>query len=226
MTDDTPMVGLWKSTLHYDLQWVITALRENRPRKTDFPSWSWLSREAPVQLRFSNFFGPPDGNVMVDIAVEKWDIVWLAEPFTSAVRSVNLTISGPVVETFIKPLSTPPPDTALTWVKMALHPPSSLRHRFLRNGFLRRCSPEEELAPAVCAFDDQDPEAHVQQICLLLYTIIGEEKRQEAFLILIKSQHEDDCHTSYSRVGTGCIRTKRTECGLFDGAPRLVLNLV
>jgi hypothetical protein len=225
MIDDTPMLGLWKRTLHYDLQWVLSALRENRPRKTDFPSWSWLSREAPVQLRFSQFIKQPDGNLTVEIVVGKWDIVRLAEPFTSAVGSVNLTINGPVVETFIK-LTSGPRDTSLTWVEMALHPPSSLRPFPPRSFSLRCCSRREVLVPAVCAFDDQDPKAYVQQTCLLLYTVIGEDKRLEAFLILVKSPQKDDCHTSYSRVGTGCIETKTTECGLFDGAPRLVLKLI
>jgi Heterokaryon incompatibility protein (HET) len=219
MTDDTPMLGLWKRTLHYDLQWVIFAVRKNRQRNTGFPSWSWLSREAPVQLRFSYFFKPPDGKHTIDIAVEKWDVVWMAEPFTSAVRSFNLTINGPVVETLI--ILTPAMDTSLAMVKMALHPPSSPRRYSLRRRNLR-----EELVPAICAFDDQDPEANVQQICLLLYTVIGQDERLEAFLILVKSPQKDDCHISYSRVGTGCIKTKTTECGLFDAAPRLVLNLI
>jgi hypothetical protein len=143
----------------------------------------------------------------------------MAEPFTSAMKSFNLTIKGHVVETLIIP--TPSHDTSLTMVKMDLCQPSSLRRCSLRRRILRKA-----LVPAVCAFDDQDPEAYVQQICLLLYTVIGEDERLEAFLILVKSPQKDDCHTSYSRVGTGCIKTKTTESGLFDAAPRLVLKLI
>lgn len=138
--------------------------------------------------------------------MERWDIIWTAEQFTSAVRSVNLTIAGLVVEVSIKPGR----DfcTGITVAELCLHP-------------LR-----EALFSAKCAFDDQYPEGHVRHTCLLLSTGICNDSKLESFLILVESVREDDGHPWYSRTGVGCTIVKATEPGLFDAASRLMLKLI
>lgn len=43
-TGHTPLLGLWKETIGYDLTWFIPGdSGSSAPRETQFPSWSWLS---------------------------------------------------------------------------------------------------------------------------------------------------------------------------------------
>ncbi|UKZ72200.1 uncharacterized protein TrAtP1_013139 [Trichoderma atroviride] len=98
-TGHTPMLGLWKETLHADLNWAI----QGRPFKgtqpshslpaSNFPSWSWLCMlprgASGTGLRDVSF----SDKVIPSLWVEEYKEKWSGPAFTSKLEYAKLVIS-------------------------------------------------------------------------------------------------------------------------------------
>lgn len=99
VTGHTPMLGLWKETLHADLKWSIrgSASKGNEtshsPSTSNFPSWSWLSKLPCSEsgAGFQNIIF--SDKVVSSLRVEEWEEKWSGPAFTSKLQSAKLVIS-------------------------------------------------------------------------------------------------------------------------------------
>lgn len=99
VTGHTPMLGLWKETLHADLNWAIqgrpfkgTQPSHSRPA-SNFPSWSWLCilprGASGTGLRNVSF----NDKVIPSLWIEEYKEKWSGPAFTSKLEYANLVIS-------------------------------------------------------------------------------------------------------------------------------------
>lgn len=94
---DEPILGLWKKTLHLDLNWMRGG--DARSSELEFvssnniPSWSWISCPASVCYEF--FRPGREPQVTSHVEVVDCDFSWMAQPLVSSIRSGELTIRCP-----------------------------------------------------------------------------------------------------------------------------------
>ena len=115
-TGHTPLLGLWKETLCYDLSWKATHRISadsdydqdpvaSQQHTTEFPSWSWLSVLGGEGNTNVHMWRSPDqveaGRYTTEIEVLSAETTWDGEPFTSPLRSTNLEVSGFVIKAVI-----------------------------------------------------------------------------------------------------------------------------
>jgi hypothetical protein len=104
-TNDAAILGLWKSSLWYDLAWHVNVRRRPPPAELDsrrrlggFPTWSWLSLapRVPVtpmlSLRAQTTFDYAN-----KIELVSWNEQWEGIPHASALQSAELVVTGLVV---------------------------------------------------------------------------------------------------------------------------------
>ncbi|EPE25376.1 hypothetical protein GLAREA_01288 [Glarea lozoyensis ATCC 20868] len=105
LTGDTSAFGLWRRSLHQDMLWIrierLTDISLTSPYTGSIPSWSWLS--CPVGVAF-DFFGKSSRQTETSdhITIQDYELLWVGEPLISAVKSCNLTISGPAQEVYLE----------------------------------------------------------------------------------------------------------------------------
>jgi len=108
-TGHTPLLGLWKETLCFDLCWELvnrkSAYRNDsldfitaQEHGSQFPSWSWLSSigaDSDVEVRM--WLNPAQveaGGFATELEVLSAETTWHASPFTSGLRSAKLEVRG------------------------------------------------------------------------------------------------------------------------------------
>ena len=107
-TGHTPLLGLWKETLCFDLSWSASVLQsENanieaqvptgRPAAR-FPTWSWLSiLSSEGRSTITMWLSPEQVEAegyATELEVLSAETSWHASPFTSGLRSAKLEVRG------------------------------------------------------------------------------------------------------------------------------------
>jgi hypothetical protein len=104
-TNDTPLLGLWRSTFGEDLQWTRTGQIPGGdvPGIPNIPSWSWLSYRGSVLFQ-TGYYGPRHGpsDIQCHINVKSVTVEWTGKPFVSRVKSSRLIVEAPMMELFIE----------------------------------------------------------------------------------------------------------------------------
>ncbi|KAG4255687.1 hypothetical protein FPRO03_04636 [Fusarium proliferatum] len=95
----TPILGLWKETLAFDLGWRLThstaGKQPDKPgNENNFPSWTWLS-----VLPFPESDGYFNQSIMIDedtsyLEIKTWEEKWSGPAYTSKLQSSRLVVSG------------------------------------------------------------------------------------------------------------------------------------
>ncbi|UKZ94767.1 uncharacterized protein TrAFT101_009621 [Trichoderma asperellum] len=98
-TGHTPMLGLWKETLHADLKWSVRGgpFKGSRPSNklptSSFPSWSWLCMlprgESGVGFQNIIYYD----KIVPSLRIEEWEEKWSGPAFTSKLEYAKLVIS-------------------------------------------------------------------------------------------------------------------------------------
>lgn len=107
LTQDEPVVGLWRKDLPVHLSWMASEWQMRRARHSNpeeilddqQPSWSWTSIKPPFRRgrgrfpRFSHMqFGLDNTNVIWRTEVEIVDVAWEGPPMVSRLQRAVLTI--------------------------------------------------------------------------------------------------------------------------------------
>lgn len=98
-TGHTPMLGLWKETLHVDLKWSIrrSPFKDTQPSHSlptsQFPSWTWLCMlprgESGNGITTSRY----NDEIIPSLRIEEWEEKWSGPAFTSKLEHAKLVIS-------------------------------------------------------------------------------------------------------------------------------------
>lgn len=95
----SPMLGLWKQTLAFDLGWTLdyrfgVEAPPLPPHESEFPSWSWLSvvhqPSFPADLILHSLYKEN----LVSLQVESYEEKWSGAAYTSKLESSKLTVSS------------------------------------------------------------------------------------------------------------------------------------
>ena len=87
---DVSLLGLWKSTIAFDLAWSI--YRGELPLERALPTWTWLSS--------SGVLAPPYyyPDVLKPITLDGWNIEWERQPYVSKLLRGTLHVSSKVLK--------------------------------------------------------------------------------------------------------------------------------
>ncbi|KAK1836889.1 heterokaryon incompatibility protein-domain-containing protein [Podospora conica] len=118
-TGHTPLLGLWKETIGYDLTWFISGA-SSASRETQFPSWSWLGHldatDATSILSHVNIAHEGTwGTLMTEMRVVSCDVDWRSQPFTSELQGAALEVEGLAKDA---DLASPDDGTHQAWTKL------------------------------------------------------------------------------------------------------------
>ncbi|KAF1973295.1 HET-domain-containing protein [Bimuria novae-zelandiae CBS 107.79] len=94
-TNDEPILGLWKNNLSSDLLWQRNTAKPIAPtRDHAFPTWTWMSLDAPPRNVFSL-----SSNYVYTSSFELLhaSVSWDGEPLTSTIRSSRLELRAKVI---------------------------------------------------------------------------------------------------------------------------------
>ncbi|KAK3357798.1 heterokaryon incompatibility protein-domain-containing protein [Lasiosphaeria hispida] len=185
---DNPILGMWKSSLAYDLHWVFRRSQPFDPAmlfkslRLSLPSWSWLSASEPI-FYIADTPALLDGQARslrnrLDIA--EYDIQWSGFPYASRIFSIHLVVSG-----FLHPL------------REIQYVVEGEDHSHLSLMYDRIMALDEKTVDGV--------------VLLLLYDTISTlgDIATEAFLALVPVPLGDQ-PTSFRRVGAGFLRMPRS----------------
>ena len=89
-TNDVPLIGLWKSTLHLDLAWSVPQPEQSR-RLRELPSWSWLSLRGAIDYASTDDMEDPS-EMETSLRVKDYNIKWSAAPYVSNLLCSRLTL--------------------------------------------------------------------------------------------------------------------------------------
>jgi hypothetical protein len=106
-TGHTPLLGLWRETLCYDLSWAATGRKSladadseavTSQQAAQFPTWSWLSAvtaegEPNIEM-WVNQDEVEAGMVATELEVLSANATWHGPPFTSGLQSAKLEVRG------------------------------------------------------------------------------------------------------------------------------------
>jgi len=108
-TGHTPLLGLWKESLCYDLSWQCAQSREwraglhkpqaalpEKPKK--FPAWSWLSALGSDSHTDIFMAGKQTPSTTARLEVVSAAVLWHGPAFTSELQSAKLRLRGLVKE--------------------------------------------------------------------------------------------------------------------------------
>jgi hypothetical protein len=100
LTGDTPVVGLWKGGLPFDLAWYTCPRSTTLMRESGMPSWSWVSISHPFRRHISHYYegykGADCGTVFWQAQVAEIDIQWTERPLISPLRQAMICLKGSI----------------------------------------------------------------------------------------------------------------------------------
>ncbi|CZR51370.1 uncharacterized protein PAC_01245 [Phialocephala subalpina] len=94
-TGATPILGLWKDTLHFDLCWRIDDPSESQASLQNIPSWTWLSCDDFISYEGVVAYTSGQRESSSKFNVVDWSVQWADEPFTSELIHWHLAVRGP-----------------------------------------------------------------------------------------------------------------------------------
>ncbi len=200
-TLDASVLGLWKSSLWYDLSWQLNTRRpfprDDRlnTRLPDLPTWTWLSIRPGIAVEPSiNLDRHKMDGLTSRVELLLWDIKWAHEPYTSKILSSELIVEG-----LTKTANLPEP----------------------RGGNPLRLDFEAEWDDFLCASIYLDRVLDKSERDDILLLLLFQDTLYEHALVL--KHHVGE---SYIRLGCGGVSRPRGRKGLFNGAERRRLTLV
>jgi hypothetical protein len=201
VTNDTPALGLWKSTFSKDLEWrpvksgkmhqYETSALSNLSNLPGIPTWSWLCCASSIDFGFGPATNGSNAMSAYHTILEDFCIEWESEPLTSLITSSKLVVKGPTSHLAFK-----------------LHGPES-DHTGEQQVFRISCSTGD--LECRLHFDRDIAMSTISFQCLLLRSITDGATFSEIFLLLIP-QHEGH----FSRAGLGCVMSNMSFSGLFN----------
>ena len=222
LTADTPILGLWKSSLSEDLTWSVGSEAIHHPRE-DLPSWSPLSSNHEVYFdRWANWHTDSTNEKPAEIylRIVHSEVNWTGSPHTSKVSSTSLIVEGAVRYLILSE---------------ATETPECVPPKFKVDDETIDCSPPMSLTRFRCnaQFDAPRERGRKRWFCLLLYRMDTDEHQpgREVFLILVPVDTASS-PPRFRRVGVGALRRRENPSAAeeqdwkFDMNSQQVLELV
>lgn len=190
-TGFTPLLGLWKETLAFDLYWHFQYRIQKRPpplepKKSEFPSWSWLSVLPQQDGEFSN--GVQHEVNPISLRIEGWAVQWSGPEFVSSLLHSRLVLSS-----FVRTATVTVPAPG-TWTASTIYP-------IFVSG-----DPSWE---GVCHLEYLFPE-RISRSVILLQLFQGQNRQTESVTIfdcfLVLLPRPENPHQFY-RIGAGDVQT-------------------
>jgi hypothetical protein len=94
-TGDIPLLGLWKSSLPFDLSWCMEPYGRSTRLSNSLPSWSWLSIQGALNPMYKTYKDEPEIHIKAHIL--DCDVQWTGQPYSSEPKSSQLSLSGLVI---------------------------------------------------------------------------------------------------------------------------------
>lgn len=215
MTGDTPLLGLWKTSLLGELLWIRlgqhTSVRYEDLHFANLPSWSWLSCPATIMFDIwqisstthQRYIINQDRSILVDYQVN-----WAGSPFTSVIRSAYITLEGPTIEVFVQPA----PDAR----------PSNPPCLEITGGDI---VPNQDGTSNMCVgqFDGIDSIPATYSCLLLRSRTHSETKARREMFLILRPVSDSSTPRLHRRVGIGCFRG---EISNFANAAQKMFTLV
>jgi hypothetical protein len=110
ITEDVPILGLWKRSISEDLLWIrdgsISAKPDVEIESARLPSWSWLSCPSSIAFdiwQLTRRVNRLDRNVSTQDHCQliSFSVNWTGVPFISTVKSAYIILHGPTIEVTI-----------------------------------------------------------------------------------------------------------------------------
>ncbi|KAI1778514.1 heterokaryon incompatibility protein-domain-containing protein [Hypoxylon cercidicola] len=202
-TGDSPLLGLWKDSIWFDLGWYIDY--DIGPSIADshiaanIPKWSWLSIQPSYKLVPTTKLDQQKwSEAQSKIRIQKAEIMWEGRPHTSSILATTLVLLG-----LLKPLSFPlPPPKGKLKMRLDFEAPW--------DGFL------DFTIFLDCAIEADDSRGF--STLLLFSTSIYE------YILLLRNP--DQTGGGYQRLGAGRTHRPRGHPGLFQKATWTQVMLV
>lgn len=218
MTQDIPVLGMWKGSLHKDLAWMRnTDLSERSPdalADLNLPSWSPFSCDQAVNFAAWHHGEETSNPVEYCVDVVNFDVSWEGTPFLSKVQSSSIEVDGILKEIYL---------SEVTEVVACNPPYFNVDHE--------KIEVSSDFLPWRCAvqWDLEGSRTPRTWPCLLLQKqrTVGYELGGETFLVLKTVGAQ-----TYRRVGIGSLGRRRSLNGpaeqewKFDSGVRSRITLV